>query len=69
MNINLRKIILTIVFFFLILFSYTSYDYFKYDRFEWGMNFSKTFMTFFFIFLYEWASTGKKQEKKDQESD
>lgn len=28
------------------------------------MNFLKTFMTFFFLFLYEWASTGKEKTWK-----
>ncbi|MFC9541460.1 hypothetical protein ACFTQ7_16515 [Lysinibacillus sp. NPDC056959] len=67
MDINIRKAILTIVFFFLIFVSFVAYDYFKFDKFEWCMNFLKTFMTFFFMFLYKWASNDKKQVRKDQD--
>ena len=58
-----RKVILTIVFFLLLFFSFVAYDYFVFDRYEWGLNFSKTLMTFFFFFLFEWSSTNKKQKK------
>ncbi len=66
-DVAIIKVILTIIFFFLIFASFVAYDYFKFDKFEWGMNFLKTFLTFFFMILYKWASNDKKQGRKEQD--